>query len=321
MRACALADAPDRRRQYRNIAALRDLLHGRFCLFAFETASVKKGEAKATVRPSTCQLAKAVFKARQKEAQFTVAMKSRLAVSSSEMRSILSLSWTFLALLLVAPIAVLSQPSQEKPVAAEPGYARFLLPQGKSAMQSVTIYSNEASPFKVLDVTSPAGWITVKFHKAEAGERVAKGQAANAQYRLDISVNGSAATVGPIAEWLTLKTNSSTTPEFRIPVSGMIRPAGTPTPHPGSEGRVEGIVVDAGGSPLGDVTVSVIRPDGKIYDVAQTTDSRGMFRLLILDATKTYNVHLEKPGYTPLDQDLQPKVGEMIHVTFTLRSK
>jgi hypothetical protein len=229
----------------------------------------------------------------------------------------------FFSLLLVLPVAVFSQPSQEKLVAAEPGFARFVISQGENPTQSVTIYSNETGPFKVVDVTSPVSWITVKFRKADSAERVDKGKPGNAQYRLDITLDSTAAAVGPIAERITIKTNSSTTPEILFPVSGSIRHAGSPTRATGNatEGRISATVVDAVGSPLPGVKVLVSRTDGTIYDVEKTTGSDGVAHILIQDATKPYRIHIEKTGYISLDQDLQPKVGDVLSLTYTLKPK
>src|SRR5919205_852475 len=128
------------------------------------------------------------------------------------------------AVFIVLPAIVLSQTPPQKAVDISPGFVRFQLLRGESGTQSVTLYSNESAPLEVVDVTSPVKWITIKFHKAEAAERIEKGQPGNAQYRFDISLDGGAAEVGPIAERIKIKTNSAASPEVPLGVSGAVRP-------------------------------------------------------------------------------------------------
>jgi hypothetical protein len=228
-------------------------------------------------------------------------------------------SLIFLSLLGALPTVVLGQ--QDKPVAAEPGFVRFVTSQDQKPTESVTIYSNETAPFKVVSVTSPVSWITVTFRKATAEERLDKGSPGNDQYRLEIALDTAAATIGPIAERISIKTNSKTMPEILFPVSGMIRHAGPPTRGPSNttEGRFSATVIDADGARLADVKVVLIRLDGKIADQEKTTGATGETHFLIIDATKPYKIHVEKPGYIPVDEDVELKVGETVKVSYTLK--
>jgi len=84
------------------------------------------------------------------------------------------------------------------------------------------------------------------------------------------------------------------------------------------EGRVLGTVFDAGARVEG-ATVTLTRADMTQFQMVKTTDSRGQFSLLILDASKQYKIRIEKTGYLPLEQDLKPVVGDTIRVDFELK--
>ena len=249
-------------------------------------------------------------------------MRSFEALSSSEMNSRLTFSSIIATFVLVLPAVILSQPSQEKSIAAEPGFVRFAsVSQGEKPVQSVTVYSNETAQFKVLDITSPVAWITVKLRKATDAERVDKGKPGNAQYRVDVLLDSTAAAIGPIAEQISIKTNSTTNPKLLIAVSGSIRPAGLPTrlPGKGTEGRIAGTVIDAAGAPIAGVKIVLTRQDGVAYELTKTSASDGYFGFLILDATAPYKIHLEKAGYMPVDQDLSLKARETNRLSYTLK--
>ena len=63
------------------------------------------------------------------------------------------------------------------------------------------------------------------------------------------------------------------------------------------QGRVLGTVVDPGGAPIAGVKVVVTSPDMATFKVEKTTDARGQFTLIILDAQRLYRLHLEKQGF------------------------
>lgn len=234
------------------------------------------------------------------------------------MRLVLSL--VFAGIVFALSPATLAQPSQEKAVVAQPGYARFVMTQADTPKVTVTVYSNEAAAFKVLAVTSPVNWIKVKFSEAKPSDRSEKGAAGNAQYRVEISVDGGSATVGPIAQFVTIKTNSPTMTELRLPISGFVRqpPSDASITRNATEGRLIGTVVDAAGSALADVKVVISDKEGKVPDILKTSLANGMFNALILDASRQYKIRLEKPGYAPVEQDVQLKTGDTVRTTYTL---
>ncbi|HET7436370.1 MAG TPA: DUF1573 domain-containing protein, partial [Thermoanaerobaculia bacterium] len=105
------------------------------------------------------------------------------------------------------------------------GFVRYNLLQGDVDKQTVTLYSEETEPFEVVKVEAPADWIKVDVKKAEAADLVQNiGRAGQNQYKLDISVGGPDAKIGPLAEKIHVVTNSKHQPEYWISVSGVIRP-------------------------------------------------------------------------------------------------
>jgi tetratricopeptide (TPR) repeat protein len=83
------------------------------------------------------------------------------------------------------------------------------------------------------------------------------------------------------------------------------------------EGRVVGTVLDAAGKPIVGATAILTRP-GTDYRLEKTTDKKGQFTLLILDATQEYQLHLEKEGYLPTDGPLKANIQEVLRITLTL---
>ena len=105
------------------------------------------------------------------------------------------------------------------------GFVRFNQLQGEVATQSVTLYSEEDEPFEIKDVQVPGDWVKVAYHKLDEADRVPNvGKAGQAQYRVDITVGGIDAKIGPMADKVRIATNSKHQPEYPISVTGVIRP-------------------------------------------------------------------------------------------------
>ncbi len=106
------------------------------------------------------------------------------------------------------------------------GFVRFNLLQGEAGTQSVTLYSDESEPFEIKDVQVPGDWVKVTYRKIEnEAERVPNvGKAGQNQYKVDITVGGPDARIGPMADKVRLLTNSKHQPEYPISVTGVIRP-------------------------------------------------------------------------------------------------
>jgi len=106
------------------------------------------------------------------------------------------------------------------------GFVRFNQLQGDVATQSITLYSEEDDPFEIKDVQVPGDWVKVAYHKIENDtERVPNvGKAGQNQYKVDITVGGRDAKIGPMADKIRILTNSKHSPEYPISVTGVIRP-------------------------------------------------------------------------------------------------
>lgn len=125
------------------------------------------------------------------------------------------------------PAATLTIHAIVKPyVEAYPaGFVRYNLIRGAADTQSVTIYSEEEEPFQITKIETPGDWVKVVSTKIEDRTQLAPaGRAGQNQYRLDITVGGPDAKIGPLADKIHLQTNSSHQPDYFISVSGVIRP-------------------------------------------------------------------------------------------------
>lgn len=106
------------------------------------------------------------------------------------------------------------------------GFVRYNMIQGDAATQTVTLYSEEEEPFKILRAEVPGDFVKVDFKKIEnEADRAAAGRAGQAQYKVDITVGGPTAKVGPMADKVTIVTNSKHQPNYLISLSGVIRPS------------------------------------------------------------------------------------------------
>jgi len=89
--------------------------------------------------------------------------------------------------------------------------------------------------------------------------------------------------------------------------------------HAADQGRVLGTVVGAAGAPLAGVKVIITSPDMATYRVEKTTDARGQFSAIILDAQRQYTIHLEKQGYVTLEQPLKLKIEDTLRESYSLQ--
>lgn len=129
----------------------------------------------------------------------------------------------YLALFTSLALTVSSQSLPQKSIVASPGYARANILQGEIGKISITVLSNDGAPFEILEVQPPFKWITAKYRKAEATERIPQGPQGSSQFRIELTFDGESATPGPIAGFLKIKTNSPTVSELSLPVSGFVR--------------------------------------------------------------------------------------------------
>jgi hypothetical protein len=128
------------------------------------------------------------------------------------------------------PTAQLTINAIVKPyVEAHPaGFVRFQLLQGETDTQSVTLYSDEEEPLEIKEVQVPPGedYIKVTTNKIEnQADRIpGVGLPAQNQYKVNVTVGGPDAKIGPLADKIRIITNSKHQPEYSISVTGVIRP-------------------------------------------------------------------------------------------------
>lgn len=108
------------------------------------------------------------------------------------------------------------------------GFVRFNLLQGEAETQTVTLYSEEESPFEITNVEVPSGaWARVTYDKItnEADRAVNIGRAGQNQYKVNVTVGGPEAKIGPLADKIRIVTNSKHQPEYWLSIAGVIRPS------------------------------------------------------------------------------------------------
>jgi len=105
----------------------------------------------------------------------------------------------------------------------------------------------------------------------------------------------------------------------RALVCSLLLPGLAGAAHAADQGRVFGTVVDAAGAPLAGVKVVITSPDMATYRVEKTTDAKGQFSAIILDAQRQYRIHLEKQGYITFEEPLKPKIEDTLRPSYQLQ--
>lgn len=106
------------------------------------------------------------------------------------------------------------------------GFVRFNMIQGDVEKNSVTLFSEEEEPFEIVKIETPNDWIKADFAKLDTASAMPKvGRAGQNQYRVDVTVGGDDAKIGPLAEKIHIVTNSKHQPDYWVSVTGVIRPS------------------------------------------------------------------------------------------------
>jgi hypothetical protein len=107
-------------------------------------------------------------------------------------------------------------------VVAQPSYARFVHTQTQpESSLGLTVASPEAADFRVLEAVSPYPHLRATVREAQDAERIA--DAPGPQWRIELTLAADAP-VGPLRDFLRVKTNHPRQPELEIPLSGTVRP-------------------------------------------------------------------------------------------------
>lgn len=123
-------------------------------------------------------------------------------------------------------------------IAIKPGYARYVTVQGEPVEGDITqtLWATDGSSMDVVGVDSPWPYLKVSFHEAKPEERLPDIQ--GKQWRVEMKL-GNDAKVGPLAEYVTVRTNHPKQKIVQIPVTGFVRPVVAVTPQVADFGTVE----------------------------------------------------------------------------------
>lgn len=107
------------------------------------------------------------------------------------------------------------------------GFVRYNMIQGDAETQSLVFYSEEDEPFQILNVEVPGDWVKATYKKVDNEADLVKtvGRPGQSQYKVDITVGGPDAKIGPLADKVHIITNSKHQPEYWVSLSGVIRPS------------------------------------------------------------------------------------------------
>ena len=95
----------------------------------------------------------------------------------------------------------------------------------------------------------------------------------------------------------------------------------TPTVWGSIQARVSGTVTDTAGKPIANATVTVTCPELQAFKKEMTTDKKGRFKLLLLDATKSYHYMIAADGYQTFETMKKVPIGSTDNqIDFTLNS-
>ena len=107
-------------------------------------------------------------------------------------------------------------------IEVQPSYARFIVIKGEEfGSKGSTLWSADKPDLQILDVKSP-----FPFLKAEprlVKERDPESDSSRNKWKVDLTLMASAP-IGPMADFVIVRTNHPSQPEVRIPVSGFVRP-------------------------------------------------------------------------------------------------
>ena len=113
---------------------------------------------------------------------------------------------------------------------ADPGFARFLQTQHSDpGVVEQRLWTRTFDDLKILEITSPYPFLTVR-HEAIRDEADRNEKGVGPQYAITLVLDYTEAPVGSLAEYVVVKTNHPKQAEFKIPVSGFIRPLVVTTP-------------------------------------------------------------------------------------------
>jgi tetratricopeptide (TPR) repeat protein len=87
-----------------------------------------------------------------------------------------------------------------------------------------------------------------------------------------------------------------------------------------AQGHVKGTVTDTKGNPIPGAKITITCRELGTFRKELTTDAKGKFSLVIVDATKVYTFRVEAQGYQGIEQDHKPLIGgQTLELSFSLK--
>jgi tetratricopeptide (TPR) repeat protein len=104
-------------------------------------------------------------------------------------------------------------------------------------------------------------------------------------------------------------------------VAVLVQMTGAVLVFAGSQARVEGHVTDSKGNPIPDVEVTITSPQVSTFNMVVKGNKDGVFKFLLLDATRNYFFHVEAAGYQAQERPFKVAAGSTDTVfEFTLNT-
>ena len=127
----------------------------------------------------------------------------------------------------------------EPHISVKPGYARYIVVQKERVQGTIaqTIWAPDGTPMEVTGVESPWPFLKVTYREAKPEERVP--DAEGKQWRVEMTLANDEATVGPLADKVTVHTTHPKQKIVQIPVSGFVRPVMAVTPPSADFGTIK----------------------------------------------------------------------------------
>jgi tetratricopeptide (TPR) repeat protein len=91
--------------------------------------------------------------------------------------------------------------------------------------------------------------------------------------------------------------------------------------HAGAQCRVKGLITDASGAPLSDVSITVTTPSLTTFKTEVKSDAKGNWGTIMPDCTMPYHFKFDKEGYVSFEADKKIPIGDIGTVDAKLTSK
>lgn len=113
-------------------------------------------------------------------------------------------------------------------IEVDPGYARFIVIEGKGSESSTqTLWTTDGPELTIRSVRSPYPFVKATYARVEQETGAAAG---GQKWQVRLTIDRDKAPVGPLADYVEIETNHPGQAIVKIPVSGFVRPELSVTP-------------------------------------------------------------------------------------------